>query len=134
MIVETIAELTIVDVYDRGVPNQERIALQANEMLNMGQFGIMLGVRASEDSAYPIKDNLYWFGDGYVSKGDWIFLYTGPGEPRTSEIPNAQNKMYTVHWGRDSTVLGEPNIVPMLFRVDAVQVPVPARALPNQNK
>jgi hypothetical protein len=133
VIVETITELTVVGVYDRGVANQERIVLQANEMLNMGQFGVMLGVKGADGTAFPIKDNLYWFGDGYVFKGDWVFLYTGPGEGRTTELPNSQEKMYTVHWGRDTTVLIDTNIVPILFRVDSIQVPVDAEVLPAQN-
>ncbi len=132
MIVGTVTELTVINVLERGIPNEERIVLRANDMVNMGQFGIMLGVSVSDETALPIHDNLYWFGDGYVLKGDWVFLYTGPGEPRTSELPGAKDKLYTIHWGRKTTVLGEVNVVPILFRVDAVQIPTALKSLASE--
>ncbi len=123
MIVENLTELTVVGVYDRGKPNQERIVLVANDTVNLGQYGLMLGIRAADGSAIPLRDNMLWFGNGYASKGDWIFVYTGPGEPRVSDLTNTKDKLYIVHWGRGKTVLGRKEIVPILFRVDAVQVP-----------
>jgi len=133
MNVETITELFVVGVFDRGIPNQERIVVKANEKVNMGQYGVMLGVKGANGTAFPISDNLYWFGDGYVFKGDWVFLYTGPGKPKTSELPNTKDKLYTIHWGRNVTVLGDENVVPILFRVDAVHVPSSIRSLPAES-
>lgn len=129
MIVETIAELVIVGVFERGVANEERIVLQANETINMGQYGMMLGVKGADGTAFPIRDNLYWFGDGFVYKGDWIFLYTGPGEPKTSNLPNSNDKIYTLHWGRETTILRDENIVPILFKVDAVNIQSSVKSL-----
>jgi len=123
MIVDSITELAIVGVYDRGIPNQERIVIHAKEVANLGQYGLMIGVRAADGSAFPIRDNFLWFGDGLISKGDWVFIYTGPGEPRATTLPNTQERLYSVHWGRNETILHHPDLVPILFRVDAVQVP-----------
>ena len=131
MIVDDITELRVVGVYQRGDPNQERIVLQVNETVNMGQFGFMLGVRSLGRMAHPINDNMYWFGDGYAYEGDWIFVYTGRGEARTTELPNVTHKLYTLHWGREKTILDDPGVVPILFRVDAVYVPEEPLALPN---
>jgi len=133
MRVGDITELFLMGVFDRGKPNQERIVLFVNELVNMGQFGLMLGVRQQDGFAFPIRDNFYWFGDGYVSPGDWIFLYTDPGEPRNSVIPNSSNNTYSLHWGRDEVILGNPEIVPILFRVDAVNILTETPALPNSS-
>lgn len=122
LIVDGITELTVVGAFDRGIPNQERVVLQANEMVNMGQFALLLGIRQQEGFAVPIRDNFYWFGDGIVYKGDWIFVYTGPGESRKNEVPGTTEKLFTVHWGRTQTVLGSLDVVPVLIRTDAVQV------------
>jgi hypothetical protein len=124
MIVGLIEELSVVGIYDRGVPNQERIVLFVNTTINLGQYGIMLGIRDQAGTARPIRDNLFWFGDGIVNKGDWLFLYTGPGEPRFSTVPNNPEKIFTLHWGRNVTILGEGIIVPILFKVESVQVPI----------
>lgn len=122
MIVDPITELGIVGVYDRGIANQERIVLYANETVNMGKYGVMIGVRAVNRTAFPIRDNLLWFGDGVVSKGDWIFIYTGPGTPRQTTLPNSEERLITVHWGQKETILGNKELLPILFRVDAVLV------------
>ncbi len=78
----------------------------ANELFNMGKFGVLLGIGQQNRTAFPIRDNFYWFGEGFVRKGDWIFLYTGPGEARTVEVPNTTEKIYSIHWSREKTVLG----------------------------
>ena len=123
MILEGITELTIISINDRGIPNQERLAIQVNKDTDMGQYAVLIGVKAEKGFAYPINDNLYWFGDGQVSKGDWVFLYTGKGKPRATDIPNQNQKIYTIHWGRDYTILNDTNIVPILLRADGVIVP-----------
>ena len=132
MIVQDITELTIVGVHDRGVPNQERIVISVNQPINLGQYGIMIGVKGATGAGFPIKDNLLWFGDGVVYQGDWLFIYTGPGQPKASELPNSTSKLYSIHWGRQTTILHDKELLPILFRVDAVQVPVePSNLLPN---
>lgn len=131
MIVGDLTELSILGVYDRGTPNQERIVIAIRETVNMGQYGLMLGVRAGEGTAMPIRDNLLWFGDGIVNKGDWLFVYTGPGEARVSTIQNSTEKIYSVHWGRTQTIFASPDMSPILFRVDAVNVAADPINLPQ---
>lgn len=131
LIVGDITELRVVGAFDRGIPNEERIVLQVNEVVNLGQFALLLGIRQQSASAVPIRDNLFWFGDGILSRGDWIFVYTGPGEGRLTDLPGTTEKLYTVHWGRTQTILNSLEVVPVLVRVDAVQIPVDMRALPG---
>lgn len=132
MIVNLVTEISVVGVFDRGIPNQERVVLYVNETVNLGQYGLMVGVRGSDGTAFPIRDNLFWFGDGFVNRGDWIFVYTGPGEPRTTALPNTQERLYSIHWGRTQTMLHHHDVVPILFRVDAVQVPQEVASLPKK--
>lgn len=122
MILQDISELHLVGVFERGVPNQERIVLRATTRVDLGQFGVLLGVKTSPGMAAPIKDNLFWFGDGLINRDDWIFIYTCPGKPGASQIPNREERVYTLFWGRKSVILQNPNILPVLFRVDAVIV------------
>ena len=131
MIVGDVSELKVAGVYERGKPNQERICIVAGEPVNMGQFGLLLGIRQEGGFASPIRDNFFWFGDGYVFKDDWIFVYTGPGENRVAEIPGTTGKLYSLHWGRDKTILHLPELVPILFRVDAVNIFTETPALPS---
>ncbi len=122
MILNPVTEISVVGVFDRGIPNQERIVLHVNETVNLGQYGLMVGVRGGDGTAFPIRDNLFWFGDGFVNRDDWIFVYTGPGVPKATTLPNTQECLYSIHWGRTQTMLLDHDVVPILFRVDAVQV------------
>lgn len=132
MIVGNITQLRIHGVYDRGNPNRERIALRVFEPVNMGQFGILLGIRQQDGTAYPLQDNFFWFGDGFVAEGDWLFVFTGPGKPTKEALPGLAGKhIYSVHWGRSKTILSSAQILPVLFRVDAVDIFSEQIALPD---
>lgn len=131
LIIGDITELRVVGAFDRGMPNQERIVIRVNDIVNMAQFALLLGIRQQLGVAVPIRDNFFWFGDGVVSRGDWIFVYTGPGEGRMNDLPGTTEKLYTVHWGRNQTVLNSAEIVPLLIRLDAVQIPTEQQALPG---
>ena len=132
MIVANLEELLLYPVADRGVPNAERIPIFVRERIDLGQFGLMIGYSAPDKFAMPIKDNLYWFGDGFVNPGDWIMLYTGNGSPRTDDLDQKQgSKMYTIHWGRAQTMFAHSQIVPVLFKIDAVDIGVPPGNLPQ---
>lgn len=131
MIVANLTELEIYPVEDRGVPNLERIGILVKESTNLGQYGIMIGNYRGNNSAVPYQDNLFWFGDGIVNKGDWIILYTGSGTPRTDIWEATGGNIYTMHWGRSVTMFANSSIVPLLFRVDAVTVSTPPGDMPQ---
>lgn len=130
MLVDNLTELKIVGVFDRAVPNKERVVITIEDTVNMGRYGLMLGVRAGNGTAVPIHDNMLWFGDGVVNKGDWLFVYTGPGNP-VSSASLGSSKIYSVYWQKTQTVLASPDIVPILFRVDGVSIPADPVNLPQ---
>ena len=82
MIVADLVELTLYPVEDRGAPNSERIPILVQTNVDMGQYGVMVGHAQLDGSAIPYLDTLYWFGNGVLHRGDWVFLYTGAGEPQ----------------------------------------------------
>ena len=125
-----ITSLSLVDVMDRGVPNKERIALYANEAVHLGQFGLMIGLGKEDGSAVPIPDNLLYFGPGFMRKGDWLFVYSGPGIPRADPI-GSDTALLSVYWGKKQTAFYVPELVPILFRVGEVSVlPLPPKPIP----
>jgi hypothetical protein len=125
MIVGSIDVIQLVCVLERGVPNKECIAFKVLAPTNLGQFGVMLGVSLPTGNANPIRDALYWFGDGLVKEGDWILLYTGGGEPRVTPDVKDGTTTYVLFWGRPTTLFANSAIVPILFRLDAVQLGQP---------
>lgn len=113
-------ELSLFGVQHRGVAGLERICIRALSPCNLGHFWVGLGVRRSGNMIFPINDNQYWLGNGYVSTGDWIFLYTGRGTPSISEVPNSENRIYTIYWDRDKILFGSPEVFPYLIKADNV--------------
>jgi len=122
-----ISELTVWGVFDAGMPNLERIVIQANEIVDLANYGLMLGVRGQGGSALPVRDNLLWFGHARLNPGDWVFVYTAAGDARVHEVPNNSELMYSLHWGKKVTIFNSPELVPMLFRMDGVQMPTQSR-------
>ena len=114
--------LRLIKVFERGVPNQEAVCLRAEEHVDVGQYGLVLGWLQAPNLAMPIKDSFFYFGPGPVNKGDWIFVYTGRGEPRKATASDGTSAIYTLHWGRSATLFANSNIVPVLFQVGGVTI------------
>lgn len=122
MIIENIPELELYPVEDRGKPNLERVAIFVRETTDIGRYGLMVAHTSFDRSATPFQDNLFWFGNGIVNKGDWILLYTGKGEPRSADWEATGGKVYSIHWGRERTMFANTNVIPILFRIDAANI------------
>jgi len=118
-----INELQMFGVYDAGKANLERVVIRALQQVNLGDFGLMLGIGGHDGSAIPIRDNMLWFGHGVVEINDWLFIYTGAGETKVSDVPNTNERIISLHWGRSLTIFNGPEFLPILFRIDGVQFP-----------
>lgn len=110
--------LELRDVIDRGVPNLERIPLYATFDVTLGNYWLGLGLKQSQESIFPINDSLFWLGNGYLEKGDWLFVYSGTGIPTTHEMPNQSNKISTLHWNKGQTLFHSAEIYPYLIAGD----------------
>ncbi len=131
MRVSDMFELKVTTVLERGKPNQECVAIQVNQSINLGQYGIMLGQYSGENGVLPFRDNLFWFGDGLVTEGDWVFIHTGAGTPSQTKATDNIHNIYSLFWGRSHTLFADSNVVPLLFRVDAVDMPLPPSNAPQ---
>ena len=107
--------LRIMDVIDRGTPNQERVPILVDKETELGNYWLGIGIRQTDNQIYPINDNMMWLGNGFVTQGDWLFVYTGLGSPRTNNVPNQSNHIFSMHWGRDQTLFSSPEIFPYLL-------------------
>lgn len=132
MMLATIDEIEVVGVLDRGAPNSECVALNIKMPLNLGQYCLYVGVKMPNGGGFPINDNMFWFGEAQINAGDWVFVYTGLGETRVSDMPNSSSKIYSIHWNRNSTLFHSAEVIPLLVRIDAVQVLQEAPKLPNK--
>jgi hypothetical protein len=122
MLLPAIHEISIVDVFDRGVPNKERILLKPTETVNLGLFGLYLGRMMPNAMILPQNDNYLWLGDRIVQPPSWIFIYTGRGQFRETKMPLSNQPAYTYHWGKPITIFDDPQIVPFLMRYSGIAI------------
>ncbi|WP_096697747.1 hypothetical protein [Polaromonas sp. AER18D-145] len=122
MILETISEIQIVAVLERGVPNKEAIALKAIETIDTASFGLLLGMARDDGLAVPFHDHFFWLGGAILNPGDYIFVNTGDGEARINDSVDKLNKLYSVYWKKSSTLFADSRIVPVLIKMGSVHV------------
>ena len=122
MILEPIHELMIIGVANPGSQNQERILIRPTQAVNLGSFGLCLGVIKANGMLVPLWDDFFWFGDIVVTAPSWIIVYTGPGLYQQSRLPDTAEEAHTFHWGKTFTVFGVEGIVPALFRFDGISI------------
>jgi hypothetical protein len=121
MYLPTIVEINLIGVADAGVPNHERVMLRPNETVTLSQFGVAIGVRTEEPSvASLLRDQTIWLPEITVSPPAWILIYTGPGTDRQDIFKD--QPVFVLHWNKEKTVFGNPAVIPVLVRVDAVVV------------
>lgn len=118
-----IYELGIVNVSDRGVPNKERIYLQAKTDLQLGNYLLSIGYPIGNQKVYPAFDQYFWFGNETVSANTWIIVYTGPGQPKVTSMANAtKDPVLVLHWGKPQTILGDNHLHPFILSFDGIVV------------
>ncbi|NOT08068.1 MAG: hypothetical protein HOP28_07675 [Gemmatimonadales bacterium] len=118
-ILPPVHELTIVGVFDAGVPNKERVVLRPTETLNLAAFALVLSTVA-DGGVLPLADQFFWFGEKWVTPPAWIVVYTGPGQYRESAYQGTGEPVLELHWGRSTVVLNLPDIALSLVRIGAI--------------
>ena len=118
--VSVFPELHFVGVADPGVPNLERIVIRPTQEVDLLGYGVALGVGSLEEGAQPIFDNCFWFPSRIVTPPSWILIYTGTGTLRITE--EGGQTVHNLHWQRSHTMFNNPNLIPILFRLDAAIV------------
>lgn len=115
-------ELQIIGVWDRGVPNQERIAIKATQETDLSNYLLFLGVPLGQQFAFPLNEDLFWFGKEIIVPPTWVIVYTGPGERKITTMRDSREPALVLHWGKKTTILGHPNVVPVLVSLEGVLV------------
>jgi hypothetical protein len=113
-----INELFMHGVFDRGIPNQERIVLRAQIPVNLAAFALILTVQQN-NSAIPLADQFFWFGDIVLEANTWIFIYTGCGSSRITTTSITNEPAYVLHWNRGNVIFHQESLHPTLIRIDA---------------
>ncbi len=114
--------LEIFGVYDRGVPNSERIVLRANGPVDLSWYCLLLGIAGAEESLIPIRDEFLWLGRRTMESPGWVFVFTGAGQEGISQEKFTKDPIHMVYWHKPNVILENKEIIPALIMISSVQV------------
>jgi len=119
MIFPPTTELYMYGVFDRGIPNQERIVLKTQNYLNLAPYGLLLTSLQVNGMATPIPDQFFWFGETILDPHTWVYVYTGIGVHRMTKTLVTNEPAYVAHWNRSGVIFSQDFLQPTLIRIDA---------------
>jgi hypothetical protein len=109
--------LSIAGIFDRGVPNKERIGLTVAVEANLSFYGLLLTSYAPGGQTISAGSiSAYWFPPGIVKPGDFVIIYTGAGT-NTTEQRQGGGTNYFFHWGLPRTVFEKSEVCAVLFEL-----------------
>lgn len=113
--------LLIHGVLDAGSPNFERVLLESSGSLQLTGFGLAIAFRAKDGRLQTFHDQCFWFPDMSITGPSLVLVHSRAGEPEWSEYNNLP--VFNLFWGKPTTVFSreQPNVIPLLFRVDAAE-------------
>lgn len=120
---DQIPEIQVVGVFDRGVPNKERIAFRVTENVELLQFAVVLLSESQLHGTYnyPANDHIFFFGDCSAAAGTWVFLYTSAGRFTVTKVGTSEPAM-VFFWGKSKTILHQASISPVLIKLEAAKI------------
>lgn len=116
------SELSLLGIYETGIPGKERIVLRPTESVNLAQFGILVGQKLPNDHVTPFNDCFFWFSELVIPTPSWIVVFTGQGKFEISKHPQNGQPVYIFFWGRKETIFHQPQVVPVIFQLSSVLV------------
>ena len=117
-----ILELTVTGLHDRGVANRERIQIRVDMDVRLAGFCIVHGTWIDGSTTlHPSGSHFFQFPDVEAKAGSWIFIYTGPGETRSTRLSGTLQPALALHWGCSETIFGEPNESFAILRIGGVE-------------
>ena len=109
-------KLAILDVFDPGVLDKERIKLQALDNIEIGNYCLADSTYTDDGKVSNKLRHFLWIPDKKVAKGDYIVIYTKAGQSKDEK--NNQTTTHTFFWGLKETVWNKSGDVAILLHID----------------
>lgn len=110
-------KLELRSIQDRGIADKERIVMKALSNLDVGQFAV-IEAGFSNGGVNTSTGDCYWFPDKVVEEGDWVVLYTKPGEDK-EKIQKSGATAHFFYWGKNSPKWRVQTRAPVILQVDS---------------
>jgi len=98
-----IFELSVIGVFDAGVPHKERIVMRPTQAVDLSYFALIIGVQA-ETGVVPLNDFFRWLGPATIGPPSWLVVYTDSGQDIETTHEDTGEPVHIKHWGRSHTL------------------------------
>jgi hypothetical protein len=123
-----IPEIEYWGIYDRAIPNKERIVFKPVVGLDLLKYVVVVGHRTSQGAIQPFIDGVFFFPEVVVEPPTWVFIFTSGGKATISVEQTTKEPVHQLYWGRRETVFNHPTITAVIMRLDGILFP------PNSGK
>ena len=96
-------ELSVVGIFDAGVPHKERIVLRPTQAVDLSHFALIIGVNTAT-GVVPLTDLFRWLGPATIAPPSWLVVYTDPGEDVETVHEQTGEPVHVRHWGKSHTL------------------------------
>lgn len=120
--IRELTEIGLLGVWDRGVPNKERVVMQCHAGLNLQEYCLICGPTGATGSVLPSTDHFYKFPNIHVSPNSWIVLYTGGGQQFVAHKEDTGEPVHALYWGQELTVFSDPAWRAAILRIDGIVI------------
>ena len=108
--------IRIIQIIDKGIPNNERLWLKALRNLDLSHYVVINTNVLSNGNIMPYHRECYWFPKKIISAGDTIVLYSRIGTD--NEIVNKDGtKTHFFYWGNKSTLWGKVDSAAVVLEI-----------------
>lgn len=96
-------KLKITSFADAGVHGKERLVMQADADIELGEYAVFITELTDEGVATAGRQTAYWFPDGRIKKNDLVVLYSKAGRPGTKDLKEGRTAHF-FYWGHDQSI------------------------------
>jgi hypothetical protein len=104
--VAPVFELSVIGIFDEGIPHQERIILRPTQAVDLSNFALLVGYQAAE-GIVPFNDHFRWLGPGVIGPPSWLVIYTDSGTDVETTHQETGEPVFIKHWGRSHTFFND---------------------------
>jgi len=107
-------KIEIVGIFDKGVPNNERITLKVLQDCNLMYYSVGKTVYSGPNNISNALKEIFWFSPREVKSGDYIWLYTGNGSEHTHSNTSGTTT-HNFYWRLPKTIFHSIDDCAVLF-------------------
>ena len=110
-------KLSLLEIKDVGVDNQERLVIGALDDCDLGHYFVAIAPKVSETAFSSELLAIKWLNNLEIKKGDFVVVYFKKGETKSKKNAN-DSTTYFVYWDLEKPLSEYSNCCCVLLEAD----------------